>query len=222
MQTTDYWQNRWKNNETGWHEPLPHPLLAEYYPQLALEQGDTVFVPFCGASVDMAFLARCGYRVIGVEISPKACAQFFTEQGLPYTQHPLPPFDCYQGEHILIYCGDYFALTAALLGEAKAVYDRAAFVAISPTERYAYLNQLCHLMPPAFSVLLVTLYYHNAHQGPPYNCLPNLTQKVLASAFDVSLLKEVGDTPVCQHLQGRGFMQLREQLYYLTAKSSHA
>ena len=222
MKTDAYWQQRWKNNETGWHEPLPHPLLVEHHGKLSLEKGDTVFVPLCGASVDMAFLADCGYHVIGVEISAKACEQFFDERGLAYTQQALSPFECYQSEMITLYCGDYFALTPALLGEAKAVYDRAAFVAVDPAERYAYLNQLQHIMAPVFAMLLVTMYYQNTHQGPPYNCLPNLIQKVLASLFTVELLVDRDDTPVCQQMCERDFVQLREQLYYLTTKATDA
>jgi len=222
MQTTEYWQKRWENNEIGWHEPLPHPLLVAHHGQLSLEQGDTVFVPFCGASVDMAFLVECGYRIIGVDVSQQACEQFFDEQGLTYTQQHLSPFVCYQGDAITLYCGDYFALTPALLGQAKAVYDRAAFVAVPPAERYAYLHQLQHLMPPNFSMLLITMFYQNAHQGPPYNCLPHLTQTVLASLFTVEQLSDVSDTPVCQHMRERGFTQLREQLYYLHSKPRYA
>ena len=222
MRTTDYWQARWHNNEIGWHEALPHPLLVKHHARLGLTAGDTVFVPFCGASVDMVFLAEQGYCVIGSELSAKACQQFFDDQGLSYKQTSLPPFEGYQGESITLYCGDYFSLMPALLGEAKAVYDRAAFVAVTPSDRYAYLNQLRHLMPSVFPMLLVTMYYQNVHAGPPYNALPNLIQKVLALLFTVELLVDVGDSPVCQHMGERNFVQLREQLYYLTTKAPHA
>jgi hypothetical protein len=42
-----------------------------------------VLVPLCGKSVDMTYLASCGHRVYGIEISTEAIEAFFDDAGLP-------------------------------------------------------------------------------------------------------------------------------------------
>jgi thiopurine S-methyltransferase len=49
------------------------------------ELSKRVFVPLCGKAVDMLWLAACGHRVYGVDLSGVAAKQFFDESGLPRT-----------------------------------------------------------------------------------------------------------------------------------------
>jgi len=83
----DFWHQRWQDNQIGFHRDAPLPLLLAYWPALGLAAGSQVFVPLCGKSLDMLWLAEQGYRVLGVELSELAIRQFFDERGLsPETQ----------------------------------------------------------------------------------------------------------------------------------------
>lgn len=42
----------------------------------------TVFVPLCGKSLDIGYLASLGYRVVGVELSELAVEQLFRSLGI--------------------------------------------------------------------------------------------------------------------------------------------
>jgi thiopurine S-methyltransferase len=65
-----YWHNRWQSqNIKGFHLPTPNPLLVRHFPALGLPKGARVFVPLCGKSVDLPWLASQGYRVAGAELS---------------------------------------------------------------------------------------------------------------------------------------------------------
>src|SRR3546814_4023011 len=73
----DYWQKRWAEGRTGWHQPEVNALLRQHWSSLAVPAGSRVFVPLCGKSADMAWLAAQGHAELGVELSTAACAAFF-------------------------------------------------------------------------------------------------------------------------------------------------
>lgn len=101
------WRRKWENayraldetssasratlaNPPGFHHANVHPLLRKH--KMALlgagvtsppEPSRRVFVPLCGASPDLLWLAACGHRVVGVELSGAAARGFFDEKGLP-------------------------------------------------------------------------------------------------------------------------------------------
>ncbi len=80
-----FWQERWKNQDIGFHQPEFHALLQKYWSRLDLRPGSPVFVPLCGKSLDMVWLAQQGHRVIGAELSELAIDDFFAERGLDPT-----------------------------------------------------------------------------------------------------------------------------------------
>ena len=131
----DFWHQRWADNQIGFHQSSPTPLLLKYWPALGIAQGAQVFVPLAGKSLDMAWLAAQGHRVLGVELSQLAVEQFFAEHGLqPETR------DSKYGRHheaggIELIVGDAFGLDPALLADVAGVYDRAALIALPPALR---------------------------------------------------------------------------------------
>ena len=78
----DFWQERWARNEIGFHLREVNPYLQRHWPDLELASGAQVLVPLCGKSLDMAWLAGQGYRVLGVELAESAVIAFFAEQEL--------------------------------------------------------------------------------------------------------------------------------------------
>ena len=78
----DFWHQRWADNQIGFHQSAPTPLLLKHWPALGITPGAQVFVPLAGKSLDMAWLASQGHRVLGVELSQLAVEQFFAEHDL--------------------------------------------------------------------------------------------------------------------------------------------
>ncbi|WP_261863761.1 hypothetical protein [Psychrobacter sp. JCM 18900] len=56
---------------------MVNPLLIEYFNRLNLTAGSRIFVPLCGKSIDMVWLATQGYDVVGVELVETAVQEFF-------------------------------------------------------------------------------------------------------------------------------------------------
>ena len=164
-----FWQQRWADNQIGFHQARVNPYLQRYWPQLQLAAGSRVLVPLCGKSLDLAWLAGQGHRVLGVELSRQAVEAFFREHGLQPQVTQRGAFEVWRSGDVEIWCGDFFALRAEDVADCVALYDRAALIALPPEMRVHYMRLLSQAMP-AGAGLLVTLDYQQALlAGPPFS-----------------------------------------------------
>lgn len=152
------WLQLWREQRsTEFHQSAVNPLLARFWPDLKLAPQSRIFVPLCGKSLDLIWLAEQGHEVIGVELSPLAVQSFFAEQGWQPIQRQSGAFSLWQYQNISILCGDYFALNASDLGAVDVVYDRAALTALSGAVRQRYIEHLRRIVPQSASVFLLTI-----------------------------------------------------------------
>jgi thiopurine S-methyltransferase len=165
-----FWHSRWQEGRIGFHQDRPTPLLVEHWTSLGLAQGSRVFVPLCGKSLDMAWLASQGHRVLGVELSAMAVRAFYEEHGLAPSIERHPAGDIYRAGDVDIVRGDAFALDADTLRDCAGVFDRGALIALPPDMRRRYASELYARLPAGCRGLLVTLEYP-AHEkaGPPFS-----------------------------------------------------
>jgi len=89
--TPEFWHQRWQHGETGWHQDEVNLHLQEHWPRLGVRPGEKVFVPLCGKTLDLLWLAGQGLQVLGVELSPIAVEAFFGENGLSRRSPRSPP-----------------------------------------------------------------------------------------------------------------------------------
>ncbi len=162
-----FWLDKWRANQLGFHRDSVHPFLTEHWPALGLAPGSRALVPLCGKALDLHWLAEAGHRVLGIELSELAVAAFFAEAGLRPTIDQAGPFRRYRAGPIEILAGDFFDLTVALAGEVAAIFDRAALVALPEPQRRAYVAKIRSLTAPGTAVLLVTLEYPGGAINPP-------------------------------------------------------
>lgn len=166
----DFWQQRWRDGRIGFHQERVTPLLEQYWESVGVPAGGQVLVPLSGKSLDMAWLAGRGHRVLGIELSPIAVQQFFEESGLSPTTRESRLGTHYSAGPIEIVCGDAFALDADTLAACSGVYDRAALIALPPALRERYVTELYARLPRGCRGLLVTLEYpQQEKQGPPFS-----------------------------------------------------
>jgi len=166
----DFWRSRWQEGRIGFHQSDVNEFLKTWWSTLKLPAQSTVFVPLCGKSLDMLWLASQGHQVIGVELSEIAAQEFFAEQGVQPDIQRDANFVSYSANNVTILCGDYFDLTAADLEGVMAVFDRAALIALPKDLRQAYASHLRKLLSGGGQVLLVGMEYdETALSGPPFN-----------------------------------------------------
>lgn len=150
------WLQFWRDRRTDFHQPIVNSLLAQFWPSVNAAPASRVFVPLCGKSLDMLWLAEQGHQVVGVELSEVAVKAFFKENHLRPVRRRVGTFTVWRSGRFSIWCGDYFALTAADLGQIDTVYDRAALIALPEDIRGDYVSQLRRIVPATATILLLT------------------------------------------------------------------
>ena len=104
----DFWLDRWRAAQIGFHQAATDRHLMAYWPNLKLPASSSVFVPLCGKSLDLLWLNARGHSVAGVELSPIALESFCMEHGIPARRRVLADFDVYQAERLALFRGDFF------------------------------------------------------------------------------------------------------------------
>lgn len=188
------WNQRWHSNNIAWHKTSPHPFLLKYghllIPNFQIDSGIChesvtkvrVFVPLCGKSVDMAFLAQHPgngvEEVVGVDGIRKALEEFAIE-------HPdlmiekVHTFndenEHFVGSSISLLKRDLFDVNHEITGgKFDVVLDRGSIVAIQPELREAYVNLIGNLLKPGGKILLITVDRRSGTDegrkaGPPFS-----------------------------------------------------
>jgi len=212
----DYWQQRWAEGRIGWHQPEVNALLRQQWPTLALPDNSRVFVPLCGKSEDMAWLAAQGHRVLGVELAPDACAAFFTEHGLVPDVSTHGRFQRYRSERVELLAGDAFALSAHDLADCAACYDRAALIALPADMRQRYVEQVLGKLPAGCRTLLVTLEYPQGEKdGPPFSVDRTEVERLFAPRWHVEPLERRDILAQQPSFQAEGVTRLHTTAYRL-------
>lgn len=192
------WFDRWNSNQLGWHLKSVNPALLKYLPdvlgRLKKDVNISVFVPLCGKTLDMVYLATTlSAKVVGVEGVPKAIDEFIIENPSLQIIKPTlgernepPKFSRYLGTNIELLTGDFFKLlpedvssiaSTAAQGEPQLfdlVWDRGSMVAIEPKLRDTYVKVLSRLVRPGGIILLSAFDRRSGTEeakkgGPPFS-----------------------------------------------------
>jgi thiopurine S-methyltransferase len=214
----EYWHQKWQSKDIGFNQLQPNKLMQTYFSSLKLRPGCRVFVPLCGQSIDMLWLAGQGYQVIGAELSQVACSAFFKENKISAKVTGTKNFTSYDSEKITIFCGDFFKLNRATLDKIDVVYDRAALIALPKEARKSYAEHLLELITPATAMFLITTVYNQSEmQGPPFSVDENEVTELYSAHFGINqLVSKQFEAPA--HLQIKGLNHAKEQAYILTGK----
>ncbi len=213
----EFWHARWRTGQTGFHQNAVDKFLSGYWAALALPERSKVFVPLCGKSLDLLWLLGQGMSVTGVELSAIAVEALCMEHGIPAQRRTLGRFEVYESPRLELYCGDFFALTRALLGTVAAVYDRAALISWAPELRPAYVEHLTSLTLPGTQTLLITMEYPQAQMtGPPFSVSGADVDHLYAPGHTIRELARRDILASEPRLRARGLTELTEVCYHLT------
>lgn len=210
------WLQRWKDQNIGWHHVEFNQHLLNHWHSLRTPQGSLVLAPLCGKSRDMLWLAKQGYRIRGIELSPLAVESFFQEQSLQPEVTRVAGFDCWRKGPYELCCGDIFDLAQLEIGDADAVYDRASLIALNPQQRAHYAEMLCGLLPKPCRMLLVAMDYPQEEMhGPPYSVGEAEVRSLFEPRFQVRLLHTLDLLKEGKRYGDKGVSRMREQVYLL-------
>ncbi|KHT40256.1 thiopurine S-methyltransferase [Vibrio sinaloensis] len=186
MKDPEFWHSKWAANQIGFHLEDVNPLLIEYWKHTNPTHDSKVFVPLCGKSEDLVWLATKHADVQGVELSNIAVRAFFAEHF--YTPMVMPvngQHELFQFDELSIYVGDFFT---APIQPVDIVYDRASLVALPQDMRGEYAERIKSLLKPGGRMLLVTLEYDQSLMaGPPFS-VPEQEVRSLYAGYKITQL----------------------------------
>lgn len=186
---TTEWHARWDENRIGFHRPEPNPNLTNHALSMRGWPG-RVFLPLCGKTVDMPWLASRGCEVVGSELVSGAVSAFFEENAIEETVTPQGSITTRAGNGITIHQGDVFDLTPEIVGPIDWTFDRGALIALPPEIRARYAPHIARLTGADKEILLVHVEYDQSlMSGPPYS-VPVEELRRLFEGHDLTLLHE--------------------------------
>ena len=214
-----FWHERWTKNRIGFHQEKINSRLKKLWSALELCAGEKVFVPLCGKTRDMVWLADNSFQVLGVELSEIACEDFFKEHELQYKRHHTPRFSIYKGQKIELWAGDFFDLVKEDLEGIAGVYDRASLIALPVPMRQAYVKHLGSILVPGTKVLLISMEYDQIQmQGPPFSVTEDEIYTLFEKDFESTKVSESSGPEIVGNLKQRGLDTLTEKIYLLTRR----
>lgn len=187
----DFWHEMWASGEVGFHQKQVNAFLQAFWPTLQLQGDEEILVPLCGKTLDMLWLREAGHSVIGVELSPKALNEFLQENHLQAQPTNHEKFCGYELPELKLLCGDFFHLSVQDCREVRAVFDRAAIIALPPKMRERYAKHLQEILPAGCKILMVIMEYEQSQMaGPPFSVC-EAEVKALFAGFEVEKLTDV-------------------------------
>ena len=214
----NFWEERWHLGQTGWHNQVVNNNLHNHADALFQTEMPTIFVPLCGKTLDMSWLAEQGAQIIGVDLVEQAIHEFFAEKNeIPEcsTVHRIPRF---QNDNITLFQANIFNINTNVIGHVDAIFDRAALVALPLEKRQEYAEHCLSLLKSGGTILLITYDSPVADtQGPPFPVRKGTVESLYASASKCELLAEVTMTPENdERLAKRGLDWSRSDIWKIT------
>jgi len=215
MANPDYWIKRWKEGKTGFHQADVNPKIIEYRARFIDENTSRIYLPLCGKSQELQWLANQDLEVVGSDVSSIAFQTFFEEQERPFSiQNGV-----YTSGNIRLHEADFFKLGRSEIGQFDAIYDRAAMVAIDNARHEAYADRLLKLLVPGGRILLISFNYDPAEMaGPPFSLSDETIRFVFGDAH-IELLEQndiLTDEP---KFEARGLTWLKESVWLIKART---
>ena len=185
------WVTRWREGRIQFHVDKVNPILDSYVDRLLPEGFGRVLVPLCGKSLDLGWLVEHGHEVVGVELVEMAVEDLFNGIGGSPTISPQGKFQSWQSNGLEVLVGDLFELDANVSGKFDAIWDRAAFVALRPSDRDRYAPHLQEFLRPNGRILLSTISYDGSKmEGPPFSVSASEVHRRFGNSLSVEKLEE--------------------------------
>jgi thiopurine S-methyltransferase len=205
-----FWHKCWERNALGFHQSDVHPLLSQYFKKLSLPSDKHVFVPLCGKTLDMAYLAQF-MQVTGNELSEIACRDFFIDNSIAFEKQTLGDFEQFYCPQLSLLQGDFFKLSADAIDSLDWIYDRAALIALPTAMQQRYANHLKTFFSSGTRLFLVTVEFPKAQlSGPPFSITETDVQS-LFSGFNIECI-------ATHEIKEKQFAQRTFDVDYLTEK----
>ncbi len=147
----DFWDDRWKNKETGWDIKSVSPPLKQYIDTVE-DKNAAILIPGCGNAYEAEYLLENGFTNITViDLSPTLI------------QNLLEKNKKYAGRQLTVICGDFFRHS----GKYDLILEQTFFCALLPSQRKNYVEKI-HSLLDTGGKLAGLLFDKQFESGPPF------------------------------------------------------
>ena len=169
---SQYWNNRYLENTTGWDLGEISPPLKDYIDQLP-DKSIGILIPGCGNSYEAAYLLENGFSNITlIDISPVLTD--ILQKKLTSEHYP----------NLKIHTGDFFELQ----DEFDLILEQTFFCALDPSLREAYAKKMKDLLNLG-GKLTGVLFNRNFDGGPPFGGNEEEYKALFGKYFKINILE---------------------------------
>ncbi|MFN8261211.1 MAG: methyltransferase domain-containing protein [Chitinophagales bacterium] len=163
-----FWEERWRNKQTGWDLQTLSPPLKAYFDKMAKKDA-AILIPGCGSAYEAEYLLQQGFKNITlIDIAPTLVQQL------------LERFAHYAGKELTIICGDFFKHT----GKYDFIIEQTFFCALERSFRKAYVSKMQTLLKE-HGRLAGLLFDREFPGGPPFGGCREEYLSLFSERFDV-------------------------------------
>ncbi len=167
MLNKEYWNNHWKENNTGWDIGHASPPLMEYLDSLQ-NTSLRILIPGSGSGYEAGEAYRAGFRQVYYnDISPEAARRF---------KKRFPEFP---DDQILV--TDFYTIK----DEFDLLLEQTSFCAQSPSRRMEYIDNAHELLLPEGIFAGVLFDMHFPFEGPPFGGDEKEYRQLLVPKFEI-------------------------------------
>jgi len=169
--TKEFWDNRYKNQETGWDIGYPSTPIKEYIDQIS-NKSIKILIPGCGNAYEAEYLINNGFKnVYLVDLSPSALSNFHKRVS--------------NFEKSNLICGNYFDLN----DNFDLIIEQTFFCAINPDLRQKYVEQSHHLLNKNGKLVGLLFNEELNNDKPPFGGNEMEYKTLFSPYFDIKIMK---------------------------------
>jgi SAM-dependent methyltransferase len=188
-----FWNERWKNKETGWDLNAVSPPLKLFFETIQ-EKTSSILVPGCGSAYEAEYLLENGFENITViDISPSLVEQL------------LVRLSKYAGKELTVICGDFFKHT----GKYDFIIEQTFFCALEKNRRKEYVAKMQTLLKEQ-GRLAGLLFNKEFENNPPFGGSKEEYQQLFSSSFEIVQM-EPCTTSIGPRLGAELFFELKNK-----------
>lgn len=164
----NYWNDRYKANETGWDIGHASPALIDYCAGLQSKE-TAILIPGCGYGHEVVELIAMGFKNLTV---------------IDLSEEALEKLKLMIGDKARMIKGDFFELK----GQFDLVIEQTFFCAIDPALRKQYVRKVHDLLKPG-GRLMGLLFNRSFEGGPPFGGSKTEYEKLFSGLFKIKKME---------------------------------
>lgn len=146
----EYWDSKWRINQTGWDVGKATPAITNYMAQYE-NKNAAILIPGCGNAYEADYLVANGFiNITVIDIAPNAVSKL----KLKFAKQP----------RIKVLCGDFFEHQ----GNYDLIIEQTFFCAIPPNKRQDYAKKMASLLNENGKIIGLLFDKVFENQGPPF------------------------------------------------------